>query len=73
MRILPLGEDEVLGSAFKNRLLPEFEKLGYELMYGRLNALDYGAAQHRERFFILGSRDREFPKRKNGKPVTIHQ
>jgi len=68
----PLREDEVLGSAFKDRLLPEFEKLDYELIYGRLNALDYGAAQHRERFFILGSRDWEFPKRKNGKSVSIH-
>jgi len=50
--------EEEKGSAFKV-VLKEFEKLGYEIVWGVLNAVDYGVPQFRERLFILGSRDHE--------------
>lgn len=36
-----------------------FEDLGYKLVYGVLNSINYGSAQFRERLIILGSRDHE--------------
>ena len=55
----PLTEQEELGSFLKLKVLPRFGAMGYQVIYGTLNALDYGAAQDRERFFIIGSRDSE--------------
>lgn len=40
-------------------ILSEFEKLGYKTTYGILDAVNYGAPQFRERFVLLGSRDKE--------------
>jgi DNA (cytosine-5)-methyltransferase 1 len=40
-------------------VLPTFKKLGYEVVYGVLNAADYGSAQVRHRVIILGSREKE--------------
>ncbi|MDR2613103.1 MAG: DNA cytosine methyltransferase [Deltaproteobacteria bacterium] len=40
-------------------VLDAFSGLGYSLLHGVLDAADYGAPQFRERFFLLGSRDRE--------------
>jgi Site-specific DNA methylase len=37
----------------------QFERLGYECHSTILNAADFGAPQHRERLFIVGSRDAE--------------
>jgi DNA (cytosine-5)-methyltransferase 1 len=49
-----------LGSVFNDWLLPRFKRLGYEVIYGLVNAADYGTAQVRWRLIVLGSRDNEF-------------
>jgi DNA (cytosine-5)-methyltransferase 1 len=49
-----------LGSVFEDWLLPRFKRLGYEVIFGLVNAADYGSAQVRWRVLVLGSRDREF-------------
>lgn len=40
-------------------ILSEFYKLGYETVYGVLDAVNYGVPQFRERFVLIGSRDNE--------------
>jgi DNA (cytosine-5)-methyltransferase 1 len=57
---VPEDEDQRLGSVFTKVVLPQLEASGYEVVYGLLNAADYGVAQVRRRLFIIGSRDREF-------------
>jgi DNA (cytosine-5)-methyltransferase 1 len=54
----PLQADEVFGSAL-NRLITEFESLGYYVIFGLLNAADYGVPQKRKRVVFVGSRDGE--------------
>jgi len=43
-----------------------FDELGYKYFYKVMNAKDYGMAQHRERIFVVGFKDKrlsfEFPK-----------
>jgi DNA (cytosine-5)-methyltransferase 1 len=55
-----LDEEYRLGSVFQQFVLPRFNRLGYEVVYGLVNAADYGTAQVRHRLLFLGSRDREF-------------
>ena len=57
----PLSEEEELGSLLRVGVLPAFEGIGYQVAWGVLNALDYGAAQDRARLFIIGSIDDELP------------
>lgn len=40
-------------------ILAEFNKLGYKTVYGVLDAVNYGVPQFRERFILIGSRDKE--------------
>ncbi len=40
-------------------ILSEFNKLGYQTVYGLLDAVNYGVPQFRERFVLIGSRDGE--------------
>lgn len=40
-------------------VLSEFNRLGYKTVYGILDAVNYGVPQFRERFVLIGSRDRE--------------
>lgn len=40
-------------------ILSEFNKLGYKIVYGILDAVNYGVPQFRERFVLIGSRDKE--------------
>lgn len=40
-------------------VLSEFDKLGYKTVYGVLDAVNYGVPQFRERFVLIGSRERE--------------
>ena len=54
----PLGPDERLGSAFK-LILKELTDLDYYVVYGVLNAADYGVPQKRWRVIVIGSRDGE--------------
>lgn len=56
----PLAAEEQLGSAL-NLILDEMRGLGYQVVYGRVNAANYGAPQLRHRALFFGSRDREFP------------
>ena len=56
----PLSVDEQPGSAFRI-IRHEFEKkLKYQIVFGLVDAADYGVPQNRDRVIILGSRDREF-------------
>jgi len=57
----PLTPDEELGSLLRTVVLPALrEELGYEVVYGLVNAADYGVPQDRQRVIFLGSRDGEF-------------
>ena len=40
-------------------ILSEFYQLGYRVVYGILDAVNYGVPQFRERFVLIGSRDGE--------------
>ena len=57
----PLSDIEELGSMLHMGILPAFKEIGYQVVWGTLNALDYGAAQDRERLFIIGSKNSELP------------
>ena len=50
------GITNTSGGFFLNAILDRFARLKYTLSYGVLNALDYGVAQNRSRFFLIGSR-----------------
>jgi len=56
-----LSEEEEPGSMLDLGILPEFQRIGYQVVWGVLNALDYGTAQDRERILFIGSRDGELP------------
>ena len=47
-------------------IVSEFERIGYHCHPFVLDAADYGAPQHRERLFIVGSRDGEIPAIESG-------
>ena len=51
-----LADDEKSGSAIK-QILTDVKTLGYEVTFGVLNAADFGAAQNRFRFVMIGSRE----------------
>jgi DNA (cytosine-5)-methyltransferase 1 len=53
-----LTAEEQHGSAFR-LILEELRGLGYYVVFGLVDAADYGAAQHRQRLVFLGSRDGE--------------
>lgn len=52
----PLAPEERSGSAVR-RLLDDVRTLGYHVVFGVLDAADYGAPQHRLRFVMMGARD----------------
>jgi len=52
--------DKPMGSVLQEEVYPRFTELGYELATGLVSSLDYGIAQDRKRFLIIGSRDHEF-------------
>ena len=56
----PLEPDERSGSAIR-QVLSDVRSLGYHVVFGVLDAADYGAPQHRLRFIMVGSRDRPPP------------
>jgi DNA (cytosine-5)-methyltransferase 1 len=41
------------------RICEEFQKIGYFVSYKKLNAIDFGVPQHRERVFIVCSLDKQ--------------
>lgn len=48
------------GGAFVKDILTRFGKLGYEISYQLLNAVDFGVPQNRHRVFFVGIRNTEF-------------
>jgi DNA (cytosine-5)-methyltransferase 1 len=59
-RHAPLEPDEQPGSALRVILARLREELGYEVVYGLVDAVNYGVPQFRQRVLFLGSRDHEF-------------
>jgi DNA (cytosine-5)-methyltransferase 1 len=55
---LPLTAEEMPGAALQV-VLEEMAKINYQVVYGLLNAADYGVPQTRERVIFIGSRDHE--------------
>lgn len=51
-----LEEEEMSGSAI-SLILKDYNDIGYNINFGILDAADYGAAQHRLRFVMMGARD----------------
>ena len=59
---------------FLDAILDRFSRLKYSLSYGVLNAVNYGVAQNRSRFFLIGSRTNRaiaLPQRLTSLPVTV--
>ncbi len=54
----PLTPEEEPGSAFR-MIYNEMEQLGYRMVFGILDAVNYGVPQFRERLVVIGSRDNE--------------
>ena len=52
----PLELDELSGSAIR-KLLEDVQRLQYHVVFGVLDAAEYGVPQHRLRFIMLGARD----------------
>lgn len=44
--------------AIKNRIIEDFENLGYDVVYQILLASDYGVPQNRKRVFFIGMKDK---------------
>lgn len=57
----PLRPEEEQGSAFRVILNVLEHRLNYQIVWGLVDAADYGVPQNRLRVLILGSRDNEFP------------
>lgn len=52
----PLEDDEMAGSAIQ-QILRDYHSIGYNIHFAVLDAADYGAAQHRLRFVMMGARE----------------
>lgn len=46
------------GKTWKDVILPEFEKLGYQINHQILNSKNYGIPQHRDRLFAVGFKEK---------------
>lgn len=58
----PLDPDELSGSAIRFLLETAVSELDYSVTFGVLNAAEFGAAQKRLRFVMIGARDGEAPR-----------
>ena len=59
---------------FLDAILDRLAQLQYTLTYGVLDAADYGVPQHRNRFFLIGSRTSDvilLPPKKSFVPLTV--
>jgi DNA (cytosine-5)-methyltransferase 1 len=56
---LTLAINSAADDSILNIILSEFQKVGYKTTFGILDAVNYGVPQFRERFVLLGSRDKE--------------
>lgn len=65
------------GTKTPDILVNEFKKMGYNVKYEVLNALDYGVPQRRKRVIFLayenGEKEPKFPKRNIEKNVTLRE
>lgn len=65
------------GTKTPDILVNEFKKMGYNVKYEVLNALDYGVPQRRKRVIFLayenGEKEPDFPKRNIEKNVTLRE
>ena len=60
--------------AMLKTILRDFKHLGFKLVYGVLNAQDFGVPQDRSRFFLVGSRDGidiDLPTPSGAEPPTV--
>lgn len=67
----PLEPEELPGTALAVILERLRDQLGYEVVYGLVNAVNYGVPQFRQRVVFLGSRDHEFRANNSAGPLTI--
>lgn len=56
----PMQAEELSGAAIR-QLIKDVQTLGYSINFSVVDAADYGAAQHRLRFLMFGSRDGPAP------------
>jgi len=67
---------ETEGGVFVDKILAEFNRLGYTTSLKLLNAIDFGVPQKRTRLFIVGSLHGgtfKYPEPTVNKPVTVKQ
>ncbi len=57
---VPMDADELSGSAIR-QIMTDASALGYNISFSVVDAADYGTAQHRFRFIMLGARDSTAP------------
>lgn len=67
----PLDADEEQGSALSVILRRLGDELGYQVVHGLVDAVNYGVPQFRKRVVFLGSRDHEFAANGSMVPLTI--
>ncbi len=70
------GLFETAGGIFVEKILSEFDKLGYTTSLKLLNATDFGVPQKRTRLFIVGALNGQvfqFPEPLIDKPVSVKQ
>ncbi len=70
--------ENVRGMLYKNKwylkeVIQELEKLGYNINYALLNALDFEVPQNRERIVVIGSKNKISLPRKVNRKVTAGQ
>lgn len=56
----PMEPDELSGSAIR-QIIRDVTSLGYHISFSVVDAVDYGAPQHRFRFILFGSREGQAP------------
>jgi DNA (cytosine-5)-methyltransferase 1 len=56
------GIVDTANGVFLSQVLDGFRRLRYTVSFGILNAVDFGVAQDRARFFLIGSRDGVVPR-----------
>lgn len=70
----PLERDEAPGSALEVILHRLRDELDFEVVYGLVDAVNYGVPQFRQRVVFLGSRDHEFGSARSApEPVPIEE
>lgn len=58
--VVPMEPEELSGSAIR-QIIEDVTSLGYHISFSVVDAVDYGAPQHRFRFIMFGSREGQAP------------